>query len=43
VLAAQVPDADRVAPLLDAGAATVFHRQVPPLDVAAGLLAQLTV
>ena len=43
VLAAQVPYGDRVGPMLDAGAATVFTRQVPPLDVAAGLLAQLAV
>ena len=43
LLAAQVPHGDRVGPLLDAGAATVFTRQVPPRDVAAGLLAQLAV
>ena len=43
ILAAQVPYADRIGPLLEAGAATVFTRSVPPKDVAAGLLVQLAV
>lgn len=34
VVAAQVQYGERVPALLDAGAATVFTRQVPPLDVA---------
>lgn len=41
VVAAQVAHGDRVGLLLEAGAATVFHRQVPPLEVARGLLGLL--
>jgi CheY-like chemotaxis protein len=38
VIAAQAASQDRVGPLLDAGASTVFARQVPPADVAEALL-----
>lgn len=38
LVVAQVAHGDRVGLLLDAGAATVYFRTVPPLDVAAGLL-----
>ena len=37
VVAAQVSHGDRIGALLDAGAATVFTRQIPPLAVARGL------
>ena len=37
VVAAQAAHGDRVGALLDAGAATVFPRQIPPLAVARGL------
>lgn len=37
MIAAQVAYSDRMAPLLDAGASTVFVRQIPPVDVAAQL------
>lgn len=39
VVAAQVAHGDRVAALLEAGAATVWTRQVPPREVAQGLMA----
>jgi hypothetical protein len=42
LVAAQVAYGDRVAPLLEAGAATVFTRQVPPTDVASQLLELMT-
>lgn len=42
-VAAQVPYGDRVGAMLEAGAATVFTRQVPPADVAAQLRALLVV
>ena len=42
VVVAQVPYSDRVGPLLDAGAAAVFTRQIPPADVAEALLDLLT-
>lgn len=38
LVAAQVAHGDRVAALLHAGAAAVFTRQVPPLEVADGVL-----
>lgn len=37
-IAAQVADNERVAAMLDAGAATVFTRQVPPAEVAATIV-----
>jgi hypothetical protein len=40
-VAAQVAYADGMAALLDAGAAAVFVRSVPPLEVADGLLEML--
>ena len=43
LVAAQVAHGDRVGPLLDAGAATVFTRQVPPLEAARSLLDLLQV
>lgn len=38
VIAAQVAHADRADALVEAGAAAVFTRSIPPADVAAGLL-----
>ena len=38
IVTAQAAHGDRVAQLLDAGAVTVFTRQVPPADVAVSLL-----
>ena len=38
VVAAQVAHAERIGRLLDAGAAAVFQRQIPPVDVARALL-----
>jgi DNA-binding NarL/FixJ family response regulator len=40
-VAAQVPYGDSVGRLLDAGAVSVFTRQVPPADVAHALLQQM--
>jgi hypothetical protein len=42
LIAAQVPYADRVGVLLDAGADAVFARQVPPVDVATQLWERLS-
>lgn len=41
VLTAQVPYGDRVGELLEAGAAAVFTRRIPPLEVARQLLSML--
>jgi hypothetical protein len=41
LVAAQVANGDRVGPLLHAGAAAVFTRQVPPLDAVRSMLALL--
>jgi CheY-like chemotaxis protein len=41
LVAAQAAHGDRVAPLLQAGAAAVFTRRVPPLDVVRDVLALL--
>lgn len=41
IVAAQVAHGDDVGPMLDAGAAHVFTRQVPPAEVAAALLSLL--
>lgn len=41
VVAAQVAHGDAVPPLVDAGAAAVFVRSVPPADAAARLLEML--
>lgn len=38
IVAAQASHSDRIGALLAAGAASVFHRQVPPAQVARGLL-----
>ena len=38
LVAAQVAYSDRIGPFLDAGAATVFTRKIPPSEVAKGLL-----
>jgi hypothetical protein len=43
LVAAQAAHGDRVEPLLQAGAAAVFTRQVPPLEAACSLLALLDV
>lgn len=42
VVTAHVAAGDRVGPPLEAGAAAVFTRRIPPLDVAQGLLELLT-
>ena len=42
IIAAQVAYSDDVGPMLDAGAAHVFTRQVPPAEVAVALLSLLT-
>jgi hypothetical protein len=42
LVVAQVAHGGRVAPLLEAGASSVYVRQVPPADVAASVLEMLT-